>query len=279
LSTISDAHVNSVPMLYVAEELIEEAINRFKNSIAIACSFGKDSMVVSHMARKFDPDILHVKYAACADFPETRRFTKQMVKELKINLVELPPYKGMGYWKCIEKYGLPTARTSESGKPHAPFCCYYLKEMPMKIFIKENSIKAILTGLTAGESWNRYKLAYRYSKTRQCPALIEIQKMTYDGWSFCAQRYWAKSWASWQIHPLMTWTGQDIWDYTYQENIPVNPVYTKWGSIHNRVGCLACTAYLDWERNLRVSHPKLYQYLKKLEGKDKVIQTAFTSGT
>lgn len=263
----------SIPMLQEAEALIEESIRRF-DKVAIAWSGGKDSMVVSHIARKIDPDILHVKYAACADFPETRQFTRRMVEEEGINLVELPPYKGMDFWKCIDKYGLPTIRTSKAGKRHQPLCCFYLKEKPMKLFIEEQGINAILTGLTSGESWNRYKLAYRYNRVRKCPALIEIQKMLYDGWSFCAQRYWARSWASWQIHPLMTWTEEDVWEYIGREDIPVNPVYRKWGGIHKRVGCLPCTAYIDWERNLRVSHPKLYRMLKQIEGKDAMVQIA-----
>jgi len=256
----------TIPMLYIAEELIEEAINRFGDKIVIACSFGKDSMVVSDIARRYNPDILHVNYAGDAAFPETRRFKKQIVKDLNINLVELPAYKGKTFWKCVEEYGIPTMRTSEKGRAHQPKCCYYLKEKPMQLFVRERGIEAIITGLTAAESWNRYKLAYRYSKYRKCPALIKIQEMIFDGWSFCAQRYWSKTWASWQIHPLMTWTEKDVWDYTKEYKIPVNPVYEKWGGIHGRVGCLACTAYSDWERNLRVSHPKLYHMLKKIDG-------------
>ncbi len=238
--------------------MIEETIDRFGDQVCVACSFGKDSMVVLDLVREIKPDVKVVNYIA-APFPETFRFKKEMKKKLELNLTELRPFKGMNYWRCVEKYGLPGIRTRK-GKYHSPRCCYYMKEKPMQRFIKEKDMAAVFTGITLHESWNRKKLAWRYDDS-------EVVK---DDWEYCGMRYYAKSWSSWQVHPIMSWTEKDVWKYTADEEIPVNPVYTKWGGVHTRVGCLPCTAYLSWERKLRRSHPKLYKYLKKIQLKDEL---------
>jgi len=243
-----------IPTLYIAEELIEDTISRFGDKVVVACSFGKDSMVVSDIARSFNPDIKHIFYNA-APFRETIVYKNMMVEKYNINLTELFPYKGMNFWKCVDKYGLPGFRTSEKGKPHSPRCCYYLKEKPMQVYIRDNDIEAVLTGMTAAESWNRYKLGKKYSRSTR----------VIDGLRECSQRYWAKTWASWQIHPLMTWTSEDVWEYLRMQDIPVNPVYEKWGGIYERVGCLPCTAYKTWEENLAISHPAVYRKLKEIQ--------------
>ena len=215
-------------------------------------------MVVLDLVRSIKPDIQVVHYTACS-FPETRKFKSEVVSELNLDLTELKPYKGMNYWKCLDKYGLPGIRTSDSGKRHSPRCCYYMKEKPMQNFIEYFEMKAVFTGMTLHESWNRRKLAWRYDNS-------ELEK---DSWAFCGMRYYAEVWKSWQVHPIMAWTEKDVWDYTKENDLPVNPVYSNWGGIHKRVGCLPCTAYLSWEKNLRRSHPKLYKYLKKIQLRDK----------
>jgi len=39
-----------------AKDLIEYAVNNYPR-VAVACSFGKDSMVTVHLAREVDPNI------------------------------------------------------------------------------------------------------------------------------------------------------------------------------------------------------------------------------
>ncbi len=42
--------------MFEAKDLIKQAIERYGDNIAVACSFGKDSMVVLHMAL----ELLHI---------------------------------------------------------------------------------------------------------------------------------------------------------------------------------------------------------------------------
>lgn len=258
------------PFLLDSIRMIQETIDRFDDQVCVACSFGKDSMVVLDLVKSIKPDVMVVHYKA-APFPETVKFKNEVRELWNLDLIELGPYKNMGYWKCVEKYGLPGIRTSQRGKRHSPKCCHYLKEKPMQDFINRNEIEVVFTGLTASESWNRRKTAYRYDTGTWRGGLkdttIEVleEKQTDTGWRFCGMRYWAKTWNSWQVHPIMAWNEADVWRYTKDNDLPVNPVYEKWGGVHKRVGCLPCTAYISWEKNLRRSHPKLYRHLKKIE--------------
>lgn len=241
-------------MPFEAEDLIKQAIERYGDNIAVACSFGKDSMVVLHMALKYKPNIKVLFHNTGIEFPETIAYKNKMVKEWNLNMIETKPYKDMNFWKCIEKYGLPEFRSGKS-KYHSPKCCYYLKEKPAMDVIKNQKIQAIFTGIMKEESRQR------------CIKLTMYDNMnkSFDDITFCGQRYFAKNWNVWKYHPIANWKEKEVWSYTKRYNIPINQVYTKWNGLYKRCGCLPCTAYLDWDKKLSKSHPTLYRRLKKIQ--------------
>jgi 3'-phosphoadenosine 5'-phosphosulfate sulfotransferase (PAPS reductase)/FAD synthetase len=250
------------PLEFKTDEIIEWAINKFGDKLAISCSFGKDSMVIVHKTRKIYPDI-KILNAIAMPYTETIEFAKKIIKEWNLNCVQLRPYKGMNFWKCVKKYGLPHIRSSQTGKK-SPKCCYYLKEKPIQSYMKEHSLEACLTGMTAAESWNRKQLAMRYDNIKNIPDNMKYGNSK-DGVPFCSMRYYAKTWGSWQVHPIMGWTEQDVWDYTKREGVPINPLYHNYDGVYKRTGCVACTAYLGWENKLSKTHPKLFHKLKAIE--------------
>jgi len=239
--------------MFEAEDLIRESIERYDDKIIVACSFGKDSLVVLHLALKYKPDIKVVFNNTGIEFPETIKFKNKIKKLWKLNLIETEPYKDMTFWKCLDKYGLPTARGGKK-KHHSPRCCYYLKEKPALLLYKKLKIKAILTGITRWESRVRNLVFHKYNNLKNSEDMPI---------GTCGQRYFSKTWGIWKIHPIMDWKEKKVWNYIRKHKLPVNPVYNKWGGIHKRVGCLPCTAYLDWEKTLSKSHPKLFRLLKQ----------------
>jgi phosphoadenosine phosphosulfate reductase len=242
---------------FPAIEIIKQAIERYEERISVSCSFGKDSMVVLHMALQVDPNIKVTFFNTGVEFPETIRFKNQMKKKWNLNLYESKPIKP--FWQCVEEYGIPTMRKSGGSirkGSNAPRCCYYLKERPAILLQRELGIMAILTGLQACESRNRKLLAMRYDNEN-------APYMERDNISFCSQRWFTRSTNLWSYHPIMLWSVKDVWEYTQNHSIPVNEVYTKWGGIYDRCGCLPCTAYIGWEKKLSKSHPKLYRILKQ----------------
>jgi len=237
--------------MFEAKDLVKQAIERHGDNIAVACSFGKDSIVVLHIALKYDPNIKVMFNNTGVEFPETITYKKMLVRKWDLNLIETKPIKG--FWECVNEYGIPQVRGK--GKNRTPKCCYYCKEKPAMVSFKENKVVAVITGLMAEESRNRRLLAIRYNNTDQ-------EK---DDIMFCGQRYYAKSWGLWKYHPLMYWKEKEIWSYIKNNKIPINPVYTKWGGLYPRCGCLPCTAYKSWEERLSKSHHNLYLKLKKIQ--------------
>lgn len=238
--------------MFEADDLIKQAINRHKNQIAVACSFGKDSITVLHMALKYDPNIIVIFENSGVEFPETIRYKNRMKQEWNLNLYETKPIKT--FWKCKQEYGLPIVRKQGGKGSNAPKCCYYLKEKPGLLMQKELGVTAVITGIQACESRSRTLLAMRYDNGK---AVYNSK----DEIEFCSQRWYTRSTGMWNYHPIMLWSVADVWNYIGENNIPVNEVYTKWLGLYPRCGCLPCTAYSSWQERLSVSHPKLYKML------------------
>ena len=250
-------------MPFEAEDLIKQAIERYGNKIAVACSFGKDSIVVLHMALKYNPDIKVVFHNTGVEFPETIHYKKKIAEEWNLNLIETKPIKS--FWQCVKEYGLPQVRASGKGS-NVPMCCIYCKEKPAEKAYKEHGIIACITGLMAEESHQRRLLAARYDNNND----------EYNNIKFCGQRYYARSQNLWKFHPIIYWKEKDVFDYIEKHQIPLNPVYTKWNGIYKRCGCLPCTAYLGWERKLSKAYPKLYLKLKKIQDPEQETLKKFT---
>jgi len=252
-------------MAFEAQDLVRQAIKRHQERIAVACSFGKDSMVVLHMALKVDPDIKVIFENTGVEFPETIEYKEKMKKLWNLNLYETKPLKS--FWECVDEYGLPKKRKQKGKGSNAPKCCHYLKEKPAEILQKELGVNAIFTGLQSCESRSRTLIAMRYDN-KKAPYMSK----EYDGdiVEFCAQRWYTKSTDCWNYHPIMHWSTEDVWDYIKSEGFPMNEVYSKWGGIYPRCGCLPCTAYTSWKKRLPISHPKLYRLLMEKSGQSTI---------
>jgi len=256
--------------MFEAQDLVKQAIERHGEQIAVACSFGKDSMAVLHMALKINPNIKVIFENTGVEFPETIKYKNMMVKKWNINLFETKPLKT--FWECVDKYGLPTKRKQKGKGSNAPKCCQYLKEKPALILQKKLGINAIFTGLQACESRARKLITKRYDNKK---APYMSKEFRGDIVEFCSQRWFTRHTGQWNYHPIMLWSVKEVWDYTHKNKIPISEVYTKWNGLYPRCGCLPCTAYLNWEKRLSVSHPKLYRMLKSKQNPDqKVLNTS-----
>ena len=49
-----------------------------------------------------------------------------------------------------------------------------------------------------------------------------------------------------RIHPILHWRELDVWEYTKQEGIPVNPMYfARNGTRYRSLGCEPCTVPIE----------------------------------
>jgi len=217
------------------EKMVTEELERYKRPI-IACSWGKASIVMVHLVRKFCKDIGIVFANTGVEYRQTYAYRDKMLKEWNIkNYHELKPIKN--FWQCIKEYGYPKFRQMSRQGPHrTPKCCYYCKEKPMINFIKENKIDLEFVGIQAIESMVR-RLAFLYT----------------------GERLFIKKYGCFVVRPLMVWTDEDIWQYHKEFNIPKNKVY----DLTDRNGCMPCTGFKGWKAVMRKMNPKMYEFVAK----------------
>lgn len=231
---LNDCRSNGFEILE-PEDCIKKAISEYGDSLSVSCSFGSCSVVILHMALQIKPDIKVVFENTGVEYPETLSYRDLLVKDWNLNYFETKPKKT--FWDCVKNYGFPLYRGGH-GKPQ---CCSYLKEFPFKKFVIEHNIKATITGLRASESRNRMFVIGIY------------------GQSYFTQKYTPIM----KINPIAFWTSDQVWSYLHSHNIPINQVYLKGAE---RSGCMPCTGFKDWEKQLSKTNPKMYRIIQRMKG-------------
>ena len=92
--------------------LIRQAVMEFGlDKVYISYSGGKDSTVLSHIAKSMYPDILHIFANTTNEFPETLQHIKWEKEENNTNIITVIPMDCHGeiwtFKKVVERYGYP----------------------------------------------------------------------------------------------------------------------------------------------------------------------------
>jgi phosphoadenosine phosphosulfate reductase len=125
-----------------AKNIIASAINNHRK-IAIACSFGKDSIVLVHLALKIDPRIPIFTVMTPFKPRETFLYKDYMTRLWNLNLKEYFQQDDIGAKK--QKLWL-----NDPDK-----CCQYFKVCPTKIAVRH--LDAWISGLRKSEGMTRIK--------------------------------------------------------------------------------------------------------------------------
>lgn len=215
-----------------AKTRIKEAIEKYGNDISVACSFGKDSIVVLKLALEINPDILVTWNNTLNEHPETTKFAKKIVKEWNLNFIENRAF--VTFWDVQKEYGFPT--------PTNRHCCDYLKLYPAQFLYHELGIKASFTGLRRDESRSRENLPEEGEDTQ----IRDIYR----------------------YNPIVEWTELDIWNYHIEKNLPMNTLYMKG---YKRTGCFYCTLGCNFGslKTFAELNPRRWPKLKQMLQEDK----------
>ena len=151
-----------------SKEVIRECLNRYEK-VAVACSFGKDSMVVVHLAIHIKPDIPIFTVMTPYKPKETFEYKDKMTKLWNLNITEYRAKKSVpdGLWKTLPDE-----------------CCKILKVEPTREAVKD--LDAWITGLRSTEGRTRTE----YQEWELKGGLMKVNPILYwteaDTWRYLA---------------------------------------------------------------------------------------------
>lgn len=266
------------------KRLIKEAVEEFGlEHVYISYSGGKDSTVLSHIAKELYPSILHIFSNTTCEYPETLKHIQWEIKENKTNLITVfPKAKDGSIWnfkKLVQSYGYPVfskkisnaIRTYQHAatpitKQHSidyinrnfkkydkykelcisDKCCEILKKKPIQKKAKELKMNCSILGILASESRQREQDWLKYG----CNVFYRKSEN--------------------QCRPLSFWTEKDIYEYINKYNVRISTLYELG---YERNGCMYCAFGVHLEKapnrfqRLKLTHPKHHMYLVSNFGK------------
>lgn len=275
----------------VSKRIIRDALLKCKKP-AIACSFGKDSMVLVDLVMKTYDELKNncknfetkrpviIFCNTGVEFPEHIKFAKEQIEIFKNKGWKYHEEKpDTNFFKIVEKYGFPmfgkAIRPNKNPKLYNKIkelgirfagnkCCEELKEKVSNRVYKKLDIDMVFTGILASESENR---RYRWYDLRDI--------------------YYSKTQETYKSVPIIHFKDEDIWEYIKRYNIPTSPLYSmgyeyedpKTGEIkkicYTRTGCWPCAMQIKYKHNnielLRHTHPHLWKLIMVKKGLAKEI--------
>ena len=204
-----------------AKELIAEAIRNYPR-VAVACSFGKDSMVTVHLAREVDPEVkifsVMTRYKPGETFEYLRLMNKKMNLKTTVYMVADSVPEALQS-DSLEVRLLPTEEFKQRAsqietqtdkkiyETNPDECCRLLKVEPTKLAV--SNLDAWICGLRATEGRTRED----YQEVENKGGLIKI-------------------------NPILTFTEAEIWRYMATRGIEPHPWY---GEGYRSLGCAPCS--------------------------------------
>lgn len=225
-------------------QLAADMSKYYYNAPLIVCySGGKDSDILLDIAEKcLKSDEFEVLNAhTTVDAPETVYHIRKVFKRLDEKgiktTIQMPKYKGKptSMWKLIEDKGIPPTRINR-------YCCSVLKEASTP-----NRMAAV--GVREDESVNRRgrdifllravkKEDFEYRSLQHMNAMFLIDKKYKDRPHHeCIIIEAAKKHKDTLVNPIYHFTTVDVWNYIRENNVDINPLYSKG---YKRVGCIGC---------------------------------------
>lgn len=190
-----------------AAQVISRVFQDYHGPACLTCSFQLEDMVVLHLLRKHRPGIPVLFLDTGYHFPETYAYRDRIIREWKINLVNLQPQQSVAHQEA--QFGI--LYRTDPGK-----CCHLRKVEPL--FQALASFEVWFTGLRREQSPSRRNLN-----------MVEQHRLA-DGKSLI------------KVNPLVLWSWQQVEQYAAANAIPALPLYAAG---YRSIGCEPCTAVPD----------------------------------
>lgn len=191
--------------------VIREVFAQFDNP-GILFSGGKDSIVVTHLARKaFWPakipfPLVHIDTGH--NFPETIKFRDDLVEELGAKLVVGSVQKSIDDGRAVEETGMNASRNA-------------IQTITLLDTIEEQQFDALMGGARRDEEKARAKERFfshrddfgQWDPKNQRPELWNL----FNGKKRMGEHF--------RVFPISNWTEMDVWQYILKENIQIPELY------------------------------------------------------
>lgn len=191
--------------------VIREVVAQFDKP-AILFSGGKDSIVITHLARKaFWPSkiplpLIHIDTGH--NFSETMVFRDSLVKELGVQLIVGSVEESIQKGRATEETGINASRNA-------------LQTITLLDTIEQYKIDAAIGGARRDEEKARAKERFfshrddfgQWDPKNQRPELWNI----FNGRKNMGEHF--------RVFPISNWTEMDVWNYILKENIPIPSLY------------------------------------------------------
>jgi len=191
--------------------VLREVWAQFQNPV-ILFSGGKDSIVVTHLAKKaFYPSkipfsLMHVDTGH--NFPETIKFRDDLIKELGLNLIVGSVQESIDQGRVAEERGKSATRNA-------------LQTTTLLDAIEAHKVDCAIGGGRRDEEKARAKERFfshrddfgQWDPKNQRPELWNL----FNGRHFEGEHF--------RAFPISNWTEMDVWNYIKRENIAIPTLY------------------------------------------------------
>lgn len=201
-------------------------------SMGLLWSIGKDSTVLLWLCLKafmgkLPFPVLHIDTSY--KFKEMYEQRDRLAKKWGLNLIVAKNARALAEGMNPEKAGRLN-------------CCTALKTNALQAAIQKNNFQAILLGIRRDEHGIRAK--ERVFSPRNFNFKWDYKNQPMEIWE--QYKHMGQADHHYRIHPILSWTEMDIWEYTRREKLPVVDLYfSKEGKRFRSIGCERCCAPMD----------------------------------
>ena len=178
------------------------------DKLAMLWSFGKDSNVMIHLARKAFFGQVPFPLIHCdtqLEMDEVYAFRDKYTAEWGVNLIS---------------YACPPIEQTDASLPHAARIASR-KTLGLKEVVEKYGFVGIIAGIRRDEEATRAK--ERVFSPRGQEGNWDVKEQPPEFWDQFKTDFAPGT--SLRVHPLLHWTELDIWLYIQRENIPIVPLY------------------------------------------------------